>query len=189
MLKGDRTQIFFKSREARNAVGKVLGEKSKEMALRVTKAKFALTKLDESDAGKCIIDDEELDEEALITEIDRYEVTDSNLTRKDAYAPKCYGLEVSCRVLWEELVVNSDISREPGSKYDTGRASQPAFQEMNFATLRKQDPKKSIPVLYQYSDDDPFDPRMLIVAYEEEGRVVPVVSDFDCFLIGSRGKI
>jgi hypothetical protein len=57
---------------------------------------------------------------------------------------------------------------------------------MNFAALRKQNPDEAIPVLYQYSEDDAFDPRMLIMAYEEEGRVVPVVSDFDCFLIGSR---
>jgi hypothetical protein len=181
LLKSDRTQIFFKSRAARNAVGKLLGEKAKEMTLRVTKARFALAKMDDIKAANGSID-----EEALITEIDRYEIVDSEVVRKDIYAPKCYGLEVSCRVLWEGLVLPSDISRETGSKYDTGRASQPAFQEMNFATLRKQDPKKAIPVLYQYSDDDPFDPRMMIVAYEEEGRVVPVVSDFDCFLIGSR---
>ncbi|KAL7506632.1 hypothetical protein ACHAXN_005124 [Cyclotella atomus] len=181
VLKSDRTQVFFTSREARNAVGKRLSEKAKEMSLRVTKAMFALAKMEENGA-----DDGSIDEESLIEEIDRYCIDQPEVIRNDKYAPKCYGLEVSCRVLWEELVLPSDISRETGSKYNTGRASQPAFQEMNFASLRKQDPKKAIPVLYQYSDDDPFDPRMLIVAYEEEGRVVPVVSDFDCFLVGSR---
>ena len=36
-------------------------------------------------------------------------------------------------------------------------------------------------------DLDPFDPRGLIMAFEENGRVLPVVSDFDCFTIGTRG--
>lgn len=141
--------------------------------MRVTKAKFLLAKNYKT-----------TDEEALIAEIDRYEVEDYNVVLCDKYAPGRYGIEVSCRVLWEGLVVPNDISWKPDNS--TGRASQPAFQEMNFATLRKQDPNKAIPVLYQFSDDDPFDSRMLIMAYEEEGRVVPVVSDFDCFLIGSR---
>lgn len=32
-----------------------------------------------------------------------------------------------------------------------------------------------------------LDPRTLVMAYEEAGRVLPVVSDFDCFLMGTRG--
>jgi hypothetical protein len=34
---------------------------------------------------------------------------------------------------------------------------------------------------------DPLDARNLLVAYEEDQRVVPVVSDFDCFLVGTKG--
>lgn len=30
-------------------------------------------------------------------------------------------------------------------------------------------------------------PQTLLMAYEENGRVMPVVSDFDCFLVGTRG--
>jgi hypothetical protein len=32
-----------------------------------------------------------------------------------------------------------------------------------------------------------LDPRNLVMAYEEHGRVLPVVSDFDCFTMGTRG--
>ena len=176
VLKSDRTKIFFNSATARNAVGRLLGQKSKEMALRVAKAKFALAKMEETN--------DHSNEEACIEELDRYEVDNIEITLNDNYAPDRYGIEVSCRVLWEALVIETDISRE--SDMTTGRASQPPFQDMNFATLRKQYKNSAIPVLYQYSDTDPFDPRMLIIAYEEEGRVTPVVSDFDCFLIGSR---
>ena len=176
VLKSDRTKIFFNSATARNAVGRLLGQKSKEMALRVAKAKFALAKMEETN--------DHSNEEACIEELDRYEVDNIEITLNDNYAPDRYGIEVSCRVLWEALVIETDISRE--SDMTTGRASQPPFQDMNFATLRKQYKNSAIPVLYQYSDTDPFDPRMIIIAYEEEGRVTPVVSDFDCFLIGSR---
>jgi hypothetical protein len=42
-------------------------------------------------------------------------------------------------------------------------------------------------VVSQFDDDDVMNPRGLLVAYEENGRVQPVASDFDAFLIGSLG--
>ena len=138
--------MFFQSREARNKVGKRLGETAKEMTLRTTKAKFALAKMDETEASP---DEEEM----LLQEIDRYEVDNAEVTLNDDYAPERYGVEVSCRVLWETLVIPSDISRKPDSDLNTGRGSQPSFQEMNFATLRKQDPRDPIPVLFQFSQN------------------------------------
>lgn len=42
-------------------------------------------------------------------------------------------------------------------------------------------------VVYQIDEADPMHPRGLLVAYEENGRVQPVASDFDAFLFGSRG--
>ena len=36
-------------------------------------------------------------------------------------------------------------------------------------------------------DSDPMCPLDLLMAYEENGNVTPVVSDFDCFLLGTRG--
>ena len=34
---------------------------------------------------------------------------------------------------------------------------------------------------------NPLSPQDLLIAYEENGKVSPVVSDFDCFLLGTRG--
>lgn len=92
---------------------------------------------------------------------------------------------------------------------DTGRRSIPEFQVMNLETLRKQKKsKKSMralreprPVLYHAGcgrqgepledDTNPLCPLDLLMAYEEvdgtSGKVTPVVSDFDCFLVGTRG--
>merc|ERR1712137_103416 len=70
-----------------------------------------------------------------------------------------------------------------------GRPSQPAFQDMNFASLRSKR-KEGGPrtVLIQNADpDSPMNPFEVLMAYEEMGQVLPVVSDFDCFLVGSRG--
>ncbi len=87
----------------------------------------------------------------------------------------------------------------------------PEFQVMNLDTLRKGHNKRSKPsssepepwpVLYHggrgskgdaepAEKTDPLCPLGLLVAYEEVGegfgKVTPVVSDFDCFLLGTRG--
>ena len=85
----------------------------------------------------------------------------------------------------------------------------PEFQVMNLDTLRKQPKKNSEslyseprPVLYHAGcgdrgdvepreNSDPLCPLGLLMAYEEydgmSGKVTPVVSDFDCFLLGTRG--
>ena len=59
--------------------------------------------------------------------------------------------------------------------------------EMNFKIIRTIPGPKKRAVVYQFSEDDAMDPRTLLMAYEEYGKVKPVVSDFDCFLLGSRG--
>jgi hypothetical protein len=97
-------------------------------------------------------------------------------------------------------VVDSDISRPEGSKYYNARPSQPAFQDMNFIAIskshkaRKKDAPSKDPlvVLYQTCrgmgddyDDHPMDSMGLVMACEECGRVLPVVSDFDFFTIGN----
>ncbi|KAL7469673.1 hypothetical protein ACHAXS_009925 [Conticribra weissflogii] len=180
--KSDRTRIFFKTRRARDMVGKHLGNTAKEMTVVVAKAKFALAK------AKCECDPEAILSEELnyANKAMSYELENPTIDCVDVYAPTIFCIEAPVRVVWEGLVVKKDISRIANSEYDTGRASQPAFQDMNFAALRRRKPNEPLPVLYQWSDKDPFDARMLVMAYEEEGRVVPVVSDFDCFLIGSR---
>lgn len=179
---GDRTKIFFNSCDARNRVGEYLGKVAKEMSFTMATAKVAL-------AQACIQGDSfvVLKEELSYGEIAmRYELENPKVVQNDDYAPEAYCIEVSCRVLWEGLVAGKDISRSPGSCFETGRASQAPFQDMNFETLRRRIPNEPLAVLVQNSNEDPFDARTLVMAYEEEGKVLPVVSDFDCFLIGSR---
>eukprot|EP00811_Abedinium_folium_P036913 NODE_9578_length_1413_cov_7.576983.p1 GENE.NODE_9578_length_1413_cov_7.576983~~NODE_9578_length_1413_cov_7.576983.p1 ORF type:complete len:434 (-),score=49.35 NODE_9578_length_1413_cov_7.576983:111-1268(-) len=68
--------------------------------------------------------------------------------------------------------------------WDTGRVSEPDFMNMNLHSLRDGvEPKV---VLYQYDKTNPMNPHGLLVAYSE-ATVKPVVSDFDTFLVGSKG--
>lgn len=125
----------------------------------------------------------------------------------DEYASQnCYGIELPDRLLWQVFVVDRDISRPPDNvDLYTGRPSEPAFQDMNFIAIQKANKNGSNEaegkavepriVLWQtcggkdLPDLNPMDPRGLIMAYEENGRVLPVVSDFDCFTIGTRGVV
>ncbi len=178
--KGDRTKIFFSTESCRNEVGEFLGTVAKEMTLSFTKSKFAMARLKYGCDPNTTLHEEHYEWKAMGAEL-----SDPYVTKIDDYAPQVFGIEVSCRVLWKGLVERKDISRVPGSKLYTGRESQPAFQDMNFSALRLKDIDGPLPVLYQCADEDPFDARMLVMAYEGEGKVTPVVSDFDCFLIGT----
>eukprot|EP00934_Nitzschia_sp_Nitz4_P004621 Nitzschia sp. Nitz4//scaffold136_size62208//53331//58820//NITZ4_006378-RA/size62208-processed-gene-0.42-mRNA-1//-1//CDS//3329535648//4611//frame0 len=115
------------------------------------------------------------------------EMTDSEIEYIDDHEPSCYGLEVPVRLFWEAFVMRQDIYAAPGSEYDSGRASMPAFQDYNNAAIISQPATPNGPkaVVYQMGTD-PFNPHELVMAYEEEGRVLPVVSDFDGFLVGTR---
>lgn len=63
-----------------------------------------------------------------------------------------------------------------------------SFADMNFKAIRHEPgPGEPRAVVYQMSTCSPMEPRMLLMAYEENNKVKPVVSDFDCFLLGSRG--
>ena len=177
----------------------------------------------------CNIDDS-------LREIERCHMEDPSVNNIDDYAHTqgVFGLDLPEKLLWEGYVVANDITRVPGSKYETGRPSMPEFQQMNIDTLRHwcenakdcdADSMDSFPgpgrfdrtsevsrasVTTEYEDADPprpvlwhggcgrvggkvpddFDPLCplsLLMAYEENSKVIPVVSDFDCFLLGTRG--
>eukprot|EP00985_Skeletonema_marinoi_P013315 scaffold6578_cov141-Skeletonema_marinoi.AAC.13 len=115
----------------------------------------------------------------------------------------CYGLDIPEKLFWETFVSKTDISREDGSEYDSGRASMPEFQVMNLESLRKAPKTGPCPVLWHAGCGkvgeeapqhiNPLCPFGLLMAYEEAaeadadtGKVTPVVSDFDCFLVGTR---
>jgi len=119
----------------------------------------------------------------------QWDGSDLGVVKLNSYAPQCYGVEISERLFWEGFVMMQDCSRPPGSKFETGRPSEPAFMDMNFKAVRHvpSEPGEPTPVVYQTDAEYPMSPRTLVVAYEETGRVLPVVSDFDCFTVGTRG--
>lgn len=99
-----------------------------------------------------------------------------------------YGLELTQRLFWKGLVEGVDISRGPDT--ETGRPSMPGFQDANLKTLKvacsTNPPPSPYPVVLQLHPDDPTSVQQLVIAYEENGTVTPVVSDFDGFLLGWR---
>lgn len=113
--------------------------------------------------------DKEMQKHALESML--LDVTYPMITPIDDYAPSCYGIEMPERLFWEAFFVRQDCTRKPGSIYDSGRPSQPAFQDMNFAALRAA-PHDGAPraVIYQNADrEDPMNPCELLMAYEEQG--------------------
>ena len=99
-----------------------------------------------------------------------------------AYAPNAYGLDVPELLLMHVYIHRRDVSPEVG--WETGRGSEPAFLDMNRHALR--DGSEPPVVLYQFDQSDPLNPLGLLMAYAER-TVTPVVSDFDTFLVGSKG--
>eukprot|EP00927_Polykrikos_kofoidii_P009032 TRINITY_DN13751_c0_g2_i1.p1 TRINITY_DN13751_c0_g2~~TRINITY_DN13751_c0_g2_i1.p1 ORF type:complete len:742 (+),score=110.74 TRINITY_DN13751_c0_g2_i1:89-2314(+) len=93
-----------------------------------------------------------------------------------------FGLEIPEPLLREAYIMLPDLS--PVMGYETGRRSEPAFMDMNLHGVR--DKSEPTVVLYQYDESDSMNPRGLLIAYAEK-MVKPVVSDFDTFLVGSRG--
>jgi hypothetical protein len=187
LSKDGRIRVFYNSKEDQNKIVSFLEGLATEMVDTVKKAKIIVN--DES------IKDDDMNEWALEKLI--WDLGDSSIKLIDDYAPKKFGIEVSERLFWEGLIIRQNIERVKGSDNDTGRPSEPNFQNMNFAALRPKqtedgDPPKVRAVLSQYLDpndkiSDPFNPLDLLMAYEENDRVMPVVSDFDCFIVGTRG--
>jgi len=100
------------------------------------------------------------------------------------YEPTAYGLDVPEYLLKEVYVMRVDVS--PAVGWETGRDSQPAFLDMNFHSLHGGSTPSV--VLYQFDAYNAMNPLGLLMAYAEE-KVTPVVSDFDTFLVGSKGVV
>mmetsp|Transcript_116694 Transcript_116694/g.182384 ORF Transcript_116694/g.182384 Transcript_116694/m.182384 type:complete len:1063 (-) Transcript_116694:255-3443(-) len=100
----------------------------------------------------------------------------------DRYIPHAYGIFVPGDVLHEVYITQRDLS--PLVDWETGRKSEPAFMDMNtHAICGASSPQI---VLYQHDEGDPMNPMGLLLAYAEKF-VKPVVSDFDAFLVASKG--
>lgn len=118
---------------------------------------------------------------AIMTEAGpRLVVDDEKIKLVDNYKPDCFGLEIPEPLLKEAYIMQPDIVPRVG--WETGRASEPAFMDMNLHAVREVSEPKV--VLYQFDESDPFNCRGLLIAYAEQF-VKPVVSDFDTFTVGS----
>ena len=195
LQKDSKIRIFFNSQRNRNVVMKNLNDLAIELAETVRAAKKILNDKDKESKYS-----EEIIENAL--EKMTLDMGDSTIDTIDTYAAsKKYGIEVQERLFWEGMVMRQNIYRKPGSEDDIGRTSMASFQDMNCASLRE--PQSSVAgghtraVIMQYipagEDNNPMTPLNLVMAYEENDpannrcRVIPVVSDFDCFIVGTRG--
>jgi hypothetical protein len=181
--KDGKIRVFYSNKEDRDKVVSYLRFVEKEMVATVKKARSIV----ENDS----IEDDDTNEWALEKLI--WDMTDTSVAEIDDYKPVKFGMDVPERLFWEGMIIRHSIQRKPGSENDTGRPSAPSFQDMNFSALRpKKEGTKSKAVLLHYIDPndknpDPMNVLDLLMAYEENDRVMPVVSDFDCFLMGTRG--
>ncbi|KAL7536456.1 hypothetical protein ACHAXR_010710 [Thalassiosira sp. AJA248-18] len=195
MRASPRVRVFYPNESSRDTAAAVLDMLSESMTRRAISANLAIQKESRRNQMHLM-----KNVSKVLTDSNRCLMNDPQIFRIDDYVTSqgVYGLDVPEKLLWEGYVVPHDITRAPGSKYDTGRPSMPEFQQMNIETLRNwSDKSNPRPVLWHGScgrvgeeapeDYNPLCPLGLLMAYEEGGKVLPVVSDFDCFLLGTRG--
>eukprot|EP00931_Biecheleriopsis_adriatica_P075031 TRINITY_DN48994_c0_g1_i1.p1 TRINITY_DN48994_c0_g1~~TRINITY_DN48994_c0_g1_i1.p1 ORF type:complete len:817 (-),score=184.81 TRINITY_DN48994_c0_g1_i1:32-2482(-) len=115
-----------------------------------------------------------------LQEVD-FRMDEPELRLLDEY-PSTPGLDIPEPLMREVYIMRADVS--PILGWETGRASEPAFMDMNLGSVRGKSAPKV--VLYQFDITDPMNPLGLLVAYAEKA-VHPVVSDFDTFTVGSKG--
>jgi len=183
--KDAKIRVFYNKKASRDIAVDKLREVCKEMTETLEKAQKIVNSSE----------DEEIDDDTMEWALEKliWAMTEPTVNCLDNYAPKQFGIDVPVRLFWEAFVQRQDISRAPGSENDVGRPSEPNFQNMNNLSLRKE-PTNGGPktVLMHYvdpndKDENPLNPLDFVMAYEENNRVMPVVSDFDCFLVGTRG--
>mmetsp|Transcript_21290 Transcript_21290/g.47014 ORF Transcript_21290/g.47014 Transcript_21290/m.47014 type:complete len:772 (-) Transcript_21290:99-2414(-) len=104
------------------------------------------------------------------------------VVKTDDYEPAVFGLDLPEPLVREAYLMKPDLS--PVMGWETGRRSEPAYMNMNLHAVRDASEPKV--VLYQTDESDAMNPRGLLIAYAEK-YVKPVVSDFDTFLVASRG--
>mmetsp|Transcript_75856 Transcript_75856/g.180198 ORF Transcript_75856/g.180198 Transcript_75856/m.180198 type:complete len:772 (+) Transcript_75856:158-2473(+) len=170
-----RCRVFFHKASDRDKAVAKLRAGLAEIEGLVADSTSELTK---HDSGECLLDD--MQHEAALQNM-KLRMEDTSIHLLDHIAG-AFGADVPMRLLWEVFVNWQDIAA--GERWDTGRPSEPAYMDMNLQALR--DSKEPRAVLWQQDSKDPCNPRTFLMAYEEE-QVRPVCSDFDAFLVGSKG--
>eukprot|EP00588_Corethron_pennatum_P031612 CAMPEP_0194345548 /NCGR_PEP_ID=MMETSP0171-20130528/104914_1 /TAXON_ID=218684 /ORGANISM="Corethron pennatum, Strain L29A3" /LENGTH=802 /DNA_ID=CAMNT_0039112547 /DNA_START=71 /DNA_END=2476 /DNA_ORIENTATION=+ len=200
-------RIFYKNEAARNTAVLEFTSISTEMAATVTEARATLSRRNSVE-----------DQRVLASSNLLLDVVDPKIQLLDDYSPLFFGVNVAQRIVFKAYIMKQDIGRGPihdtgrpsepafqdmnfkcvrdysgdgpplRRPHDTGRPSEPAFQDMNFTCVRDYsgDGPRSVVLQLSEAPTNALRPQELVVAYEENGRIVPVVSDFDCFLVGTR---
>jgi len=177
---GRVVRVFYHSEEARMEALEMIFDIKEYM---IFSARDAMDILRNEFANA---DDQELAMKNLVYDDTNLAVDFVN-TYVDSSQP-VFGLDISERLFWESYVTMQDCSRPANTEWDIGRGSEPVYMDKNFKSIRTvAKPGEPKVVVWQMSKDSPMQPRTLLIAYEEFGTVKPVVSDFDCFLLGSRG--
>ena len=180
-----RMRVYYSSNEQRQQVIDTLLPLATKEGMKKTKRKSTRRSLPQIQEEK-----EEEKEEEEKEEQDIFVSAEMELL--DDYAEVgWWGIELAQRLFWKGYVANQDITR--GTDTETGRPSVPGFQDANLKTLKVAcstfPPPSPFPVVIQLADGkavSPMSPQHLVMAYEENGNVKPVVSDFDGFLLGWR---
>eukprot|EP00594_Rhizosolenia_setigera_P001024 CAMPEP_0178944046 /NCGR_PEP_ID=MMETSP0789-20121207/2925_1 /TAXON_ID=3005 /ORGANISM="Rhizosolenia setigera, Strain CCMP 1694" /LENGTH=649 /DNA_ID=CAMNT_0020623709 /DNA_START=36 /DNA_END=1982 /DNA_ORIENTATION=- len=176
-----KLRLFFKDESSRDQAYKDLGLILEEMTKKVDHAGICLKYSDN-------LQDE--DRERYLQIVTTWKMYSPGLKLIDNIRD-VWGVELHERLFIEAYIMRGDCTREKESELDTGRESQPDFFLMNMHSTRKSKPNKPRAVVVQINKTDPMDPMSLVMAYEEEieGSVCvnPVVSDFDPFLVGTKG--
>mmetsp|Transcript_18044 Transcript_18044/g.27280 ORF Transcript_18044/g.27280 Transcript_18044/m.27280 type:complete len:848 (-) Transcript_18044:86-2629(-) len=183
LSRSGRLRVYYRSEKLRSQAVKSMRAVGKKMKSLPTSSEVNLDTINEQD---------------IRWDVDDYKIYDVNLNNNDATCC-CFGIDVSERVFYEACVLRQDIRRE--GDMVTGRPSEPNFQSMNFDSVRlssvssnreedttttSSQPRS---VVLQTDDTEPLRPQTLVVAYEENSVVQPCVSDFDCFIVGTRGIV
>ena len=139
---GGRIRVFYKKEAPRDKAYEFLVEVMNDMVKQVEKAEKIVEDA-KNDAENPLTDfrtksmrdlkigiDDDVHEAELANDlIMAWKMDSPTMVKIDDYSPKCYGLEMPKRLFWEGYVMRAqDISRPPGSEFDSGRPSQPGFQ-------------------------------------------------------------
>ena len=125
--------------------------------------------------------------ESALTEVMRettphLQIDDPTIHYISDHEPHSFGLDIPEPVVRQAYIMLPDLT--PIIGWETGRASEPAFMDMNLHSVRGNSSPNV--VLYQFDLSDPMNPHGLLIAYDERD-VKPVCSDFDTFTVGSKG--
>lgn len=145
---GGRIRVFYKKEAPRDKAYDFLTEVRNDMVKEVEDARQIVKRAMEDTPDDVVLefrsmstrslvpDEEETEAELANDVIMAWKMDDPTITKIDDYRPQCYGIEMPKRLFWEGYVMRAkNISRPPGSEFDSGRPSQPGFQVRDYVLL------------------------------------------------------